>query len=101
MEVVLLLEFEADAAPQRTALLERVGSLTLQGQAKLSFVGSEPDGRGGSARSVVALGLARFDIAQITLERWRAEGIVSAATRARILSVEPVWSMEPLALMFP
>ncbi|HEY5796244.1 MAG TPA: hypothetical protein VIU82_14645 [Bosea sp. (in: a-proteobacteria)] len=101
MEVVVLIEFETGAASGRAALLEKVGALALAGQARLSFVGTELSGSGQPGREVVAIGLARASAAAGLLERWRGEGILSASTQTRILQVQPLWSMEPLALMFP
>ena len=101
MEVVVLVEFEAGQTPAYDALLERVGALTLTGQGKLSFVGSQPAGQGRAACDIVAVGLARAAAAPGLLERWRSEGVLAASTSARILTVRPIWSMEPLALMFP
>lgn len=101
MEVVVLIEFEAGAASARAALLERVGALALAGQARLSFVGTEENGAAAPKRDVVAVGLARASAAPGLLERWRGEGILAASTPTRILRVQPLWSMEPLALMFP
>lgn len=101
MEVVVLIEFEAGAASGRASLLERVGALALAGQAKLSFVGTDENGSGQPGREIVAIGLARASTAAALLERWRGEGILTETTKTRILQVQPLWSMEPLALMFP
>ncbi|PZO00694.1 MAG: hypothetical protein DCF30_09180 [Hyphomicrobiales bacterium] len=101
MEVVVLVEFEAGASPARAALLERVGALALSGKAKLSFVGTEAGGPGEPEHDVVAIGMARAAAATSLLERWRTEGVLSEATRTRILRVQPIWSMEPLALISP
>jgi hypothetical protein len=101
MEVVILFEFETGAASGRAALLEKVGALALAGQARLSFVGTESSGSHQSGCDVVAIGLARASAAAGLLERWRGEGILAATTKTRILQVQPLWSMEPLALMFP
>jgi hypothetical protein len=100
MEVVLLIEFEA-AAPGRAALLERVGALALSGQARLSFVGTEAGGPGEPGRDIVAIGLQRVAAAAGLIERWRGEGVLTDTTRTRLLRVQPLWSIEPLALMFP
>ena len=101
MEVVVLVEFEAGMEPARAALLERVGALALAGQARLSFVATEAGDPGEPASDVVAIGLTRAEAATGLIERWRGEGVLSEATRTRILRVQPIWSMEPLALMFP
>jgi hypothetical protein len=101
MEVVVLVEFEAGRAPERAALLERVGALALAGQARLSFVATEAGALGEPERDVVAIGLPRAAAATGLLESWRSDGVLSEATRTRILRVQPLWSMEPLALMFP
>lgn len=101
MEVVVLIEFETGAASGRAALLEKVGALALAGQARLSFVGTETSGSGLPGREVVAIGLARASSAAGLLARWNGEGILAASTSTRILQVQPIWSMEPLALMFP
>ena len=101
MEVVVLVEFEAGTAPARAALLERVGALALSGKAKLSFVGIEQGVEGSPARDVVAIGLSRASEAPGLVECWRGEGVLTDATPTRILRVQPIWSMEPLALMFP
>ncbi|HEV7258990.1 MAG TPA: hypothetical protein VGN82_14525 [Bosea sp. (in: a-proteobacteria)] len=97
----MLIEFETAAASGRSALLERVGALALAGQARLSFVGTEAGGAGLPGRDVVAIGLARAAAAPGLIERWRDEGVLANTTRTRILQVQPLWSMEPLALMFP
>jgi hypothetical protein len=101
MEVVILIEFETGAASGRAALLEKVGALALAGQARLSFVGTDESDPGQPERALVAIGLRRASAAPGLLEGWRREGILSEATRTRILRVQPVWSIEPLALMFP
>ncbi|PTM43260.1 hypothetical protein [Bosea sp. 124] len=101
MEVVVLIEFAAGAVSGRAALLERAGALALAGQARLSFVATEAGSSGQPEREVVAIGLARAAAATGLLERWREEGVLAASTSARILRVQPIWSMEPLALMFP
>lgn len=101
MEVVVLIEFETGAASERAALLEKIGALALAGQARLSFVGTDESGPTAALRDVVAIGLARASAAAGLLERWRGEGILTASTQTRILRVQPIWSMEPLALMFP
>lgn len=101
MEVVVLVEMEAGSSPARAALLERVGALALSGQGKLSFLATEAGGTEGCEREVVAIGLTRAAAASGLIERWRADGILTDATRARVLRVQPIWSMEPLALMFP
>ena len=101
MQVVVLLEFNGDSAARRAALLERVGALALTGQAKLSFVGSERDEGGATVRETVAIGFARAAAVPALLDDWRSRGALPADTPVRILTIEPVWSMEPLPLMFP
>jgi len=101
MEVVVLIEFETGAASRRAALLERVGALALAGKARLSFVATEDGGVAIPGRDVVAIGLPRASAAGGLLEGWRSDGILDDATPTRILRVQPIWSMEPLALMFP
>ncbi|MET3892510.1 hypothetical protein ABIE41_003586 [Bosea sp. OAE506] len=100
MEVVLLIEFEA-AAPGRAALLERVGALALTGRGRLSFLGTAPGESPGPGREVLAVGLARAAEASALVARWREEGALPADACVRHLAVQPLWSMEPLALMFP
>lgn len=100
MEVVLLIEFEAGAA-ERAALLERVGALALTGRGQLSFVGADSSTEDKPARDVVALSLPTQGAAENLLTRWRSEGVVGPGNPARILRLQPLWSMEPLALMFP
>lgn len=100
MEVVLLIEFEA-AAPGRAALLERVGALALSGRGRLSFLGSAPGEADRPGREVLAVGLARAGDAAALILRWREEGALPAGATVRQLAVQPLWSMEPLALMFP
>ncbi len=97
----MLIEFETGPASGRAALLEKVGALALAGQARLSFVATEAGGHGTSERDVVAIGLRHASAAAGLLAGWRSEGILAASTPTRILQVQPLWSMEPLALMFP
>lgn len=101
MEVVVLLEYEAGASATRAALLERIGALALAGRGRLSFVAVERDEAGRPAREIVAVGFAKAVAVDETLARWRADGALPATASARRLGVEPVWSIEPLALMFP
>jgi len=101
MEVVVLLEYEAGASAPRAALLERIGALALTGQGRLAFVATERDGAGLPIREIVAVGFARAAAVEATLARWRADGALPATVSLRRLGVEPIWSMEPLALMFP
>jgi hypothetical protein len=100
MEVVLLIEFEA-TAPGRAALLERVGALALSGRGRLSFLGTAPGEASGPDREVLAVGLARAAEATALVARWHEEGALPAGACVRHLAVQPLWSMEPLALMFP
>lgn len=100
MEVVLLIEFEA-GAPERAALLERVGALALSGRGRLSFLATAPAEAGRPGREVLAVGLARAAEATALAARWREEGALPAKASVRPLTVQPLWSMEPLALMFP
>ena len=101
MEVVVLLEYEAGASETRAALLERIGALALTERGRLSFVAVERDGAGRPAREIVAVAFPKAAAAEETLLRWRAEGTLPATVGVRRLGVEPVWSIEPLALMFP
>ena len=101
MEVVVLIEFEAGAKSARAAVLQRVGALALTGRAKLSFVATEAGDPDRPDRDVVAIGLASAIAAPGLIANWRSEGILPDTTRSRILQVQPVWSMEPLAMMFP
>lgn len=101
MEAVVLLEYDAGTEGVRAALMERVGSLALAGQGRLDFVATERDGQGQPLREVVAVGFARSASVRPTLERWRAEGALPPTAIVRCLGVEPIWSMQPLALMFP
>jgi hypothetical protein len=100
MEVVLLIEIEA-AAPGRAALLERVGALALTGRGRLSSLGTAPGESPGPGREVLAVGLARATEATALVARWREEGALPPDACVRHLAVQPLWSMEPLALMFP
>lgn len=101
MEVVILVELETGAAAARRALLEQVGVLALANRARLSFVATQAPSDGTPACDIVAVGLVRGAEAPALVERWRAEGTLPAGASARILTVQPLWSMEPLALMFP
>ncbi len=100
MEVVLLIEFETEA-PERAALLERVGALALTGRGRLSFLGTAPGEAGKPGREVLAVGLLRAAEATALIARWREEGALPAEALVRPLAVQPLWSIEPLALMFP
>lgn len=100
MEVIVLLEYES-AAALRGALLARIGKLALNGAGRLSFAASEPDAMTASGREILAVGFRDAATAQRLLGNWRAELGPEAAFSARLLQVEPLFSMEPLALMFP
>lgn len=100
MEVVLLVEFEA-GAPERAALLERLGALALTGRGRLSFLGTASGEAGRPGREVLAVGVTRASEATALVARWREEGALPVEASVRPLAVQPLWSMEPLALMFP
>ena len=69
MEVVLLVEFEA-GAPERAALLERLGALALTGRGRLSFLGTAPGEAGRPGREVLAVGVTRAAEATALVARW-------------------------------
>lgn len=101
MDAVLLLEFAADAADVRSRLLDRIGPLALSGEGRLNFVGSERDETGRPVSDVVAVGFKSIATANAAMARWRADPAFPPGVRARLLRVEPIWSIEPLAVMFP
>lgn len=101
MEAVVLFEFAADAAGVRSALLDRIGPLALSGDGRLSFVGTQRDEAGRPGTDIVAVGFRTMATADAVTARWRADPVFPAAVHTRLLRIEPVWSIEPLALMFP
>lgn len=101
MQVVVLLEFAPQAAGTRQALLDRIGALALKGQGRLGFVAAERDGDGRPVREVISVGFRNAALASSIVAGWRAEGLVSDALAIRSLAIEPLWPIEPLALMFP
>lgn len=101
MEAVVLFEFAADEAGARSWLLDRIAPLALTGDGRLSFVGSDGGEASRPGGEVVAVGFRSMAKAQAVLARWRAEPAFPAGMQARLLRVEPIWSIEPLAVMFP
>lgn len=85
----------------RADLLARLSPLALKGESRLGFVASERNEQGGPGSEIVALAFAKAETAQSVLLRWQADPSFPAAVRTRLMRIEPIWSMEPLALMFP
>jgi hypothetical protein len=101
MDAVILFEFESGEAGVRADLLARLSPLALAGEGRLSFVGTEPGEQGQPASEILALAFARMETARSTLLRWRSDPAFPASVTARLLRIEPIWSIEPLPLMFP
>lgn len=101
MDAVILFEFEAGEAGVRSDLLARLSPLALKGEGRLGFVAVERDEQGRPMSEIVTLAFAKAETAQSTLLRWRNDPGFPAAVRTRLMRIEPIWSMEPLALMFP
>ena len=101
METVILMEFASDAAGVRSGLLDRVAPLSLRGEARLSFVGTERDEGGRPASEVIAVGFKSAAKARLAATAWRADPAFSSGVEMRLMRIEPIWSIEPLAVMFP
>ncbi len=101
MEAVVFFEFAADAPGLRAALLDRVAPLALSGEGRLSFVGAERGEQGAPAMEVIAVGFKRAETASSTMLRWRNDPALPGAMQMRLLRIEPIWSIEPLVMMFP
>lgn len=101
MEAVVLFDFAAEAADARSWLLDRIARLALTGDGRLSFVGSDGADTSHPASQTIAVGFRSMAKAQAVLTRWQAEPGFPRGVSARLLQVEPLWSIEPLAVMFP
>ncbi len=101
MDAVVIFEFAADAPGVRAGLLDRIGPLALSGEGRLNFVGSERDTPGRLAAEIIAVGFRSVATAQTVLLRWRGDPAFPTSVATRLLRIEPIWSIEPLALMFP
>lgn len=101
MTAVIILEFEAGEAGVRTHLLARLSPLALKGEGRLSFVATECNEQGGLGSEIIVLAVAQMEIARSIMLRWRDDPGFPTAVRTRLMRIEPIWSMEPLALMFP
>jgi len=99
MEAVVFLEFASGASGVRSCLLDRIAPLSLSGDARLSFVGTERDEM--RAAEVIALGFRSAQTAKAIMQRWASDPAFPKAVEMCLLRVEPVWSIEPLAVMFP
>lgn len=101
MAVVVLVEFPAAAPGLRENLLGRLAPLTLRGTVRLSFVATERVGADAPAREMLALGFGDAEAAGALVTAWCAAPEIPASVTLRLMQIEPVWSIEPLALMFP
>jgi len=99
MEAVILFEFAAGEAGIRERLLDRLSPLALRGEGRLAFVATDREGAPGS--EIVALAFVKMETASARLARWRGEPDFPAGVTSRLMRLEPLWSMDPLALMFP
>jgi hypothetical protein len=100
MEAVVFLEFASGASGVRSGLLDRIAPLSLSGDARLNFVGTE---RGDEAQpaEIIALGFRDAQMAKTVMLRWRGDPAFPVDVEMRLMRIEPIWSIEPLALMFP
>lgn len=101
MEAVILCEFASGEAGIRADLLGRFSIHALRSEGKLGFVAVEPDTRDGGAFEVVTFAFARLDTARAALRDWRGDPGFPPLVRTRLMRIEPIWSAEPLPLMFP
>lgn len=101
MDAVILFEFDSEEAGIRSDLLARLSPLALKGEGRLGFVATERDEQDGPGSEIVALAFAKMETARSVMLRWRSDPGFPAAVRTRLMRIEPIWSMEPLALMFP
>lgn len=101
MDAVILFEFDGAEAGIRADLLARLSPLALAGEGRLSFIATEPGEQGRPASETLALAFARMESARSTLLRWQSDPAFPTGVRARLLRIEPIWSIEPLPLMFP
>lgn len=101
MQAVILFEFDGGEAGIRADLLARLSPLALKGEGRLGFVAVEVEEAGAPASEIIALAFAKSDVARSALQRWRGDPAFPAGVRTRLMRIEPVWSMEPLPLMFP
>lgn len=101
MDAVILCEFAPGDAGVRADLLGRIAPLALSGEGRLSFVATGREVPGGTAIEIVAIAFAKELAAETALRRWRDDATFPAAASLRLLRIEPIWSIEPLALMFP
>lgn len=101
MDAVILFEFEGGEAGIRADLLARLSPLALAGEGRLSFIATERDEKGRATAEIVALAFAKSETARSALLRWQRDPAFPAAVKTRLMRIEPIWSMEPLPLMFP
>ena len=101
MDAVILCEFATGKSGIRPFLLGLVTPLALSGEGRLSFVATGRDDEGNEATEIVAIAFAKARVASAVLLRWRGDPAFPAGVTMRIMRIEPIWSMEPLALMFP
>ncbi|WNJ93204.1 hypothetical protein [Bosea sp. 685] len=101
MEAVVFFEFASEASGVRSGLLDRIGPIALSGDGRLNFVGTERDERGRPVSEVIALGFKSAETAQAVMLRWRGDPAFPAGVKTRLMRIEPIWSIEPLAMMFP
>jgi len=101
MEAVILCEFDSREAGLRDDLLGRFSVHALRGEGRLGFVAVEPNGHGDAASEVVTFAFTRMNMARAALRGWRSDPGFPMAVRTRLMRIEPIWSLEPLPLMFP
>lgn len=101
MDAVILFEFDGGEAGIRADLLARLSPFALSGEGRLSFIATERDAEGSPTAEIVALAFTKGETARAALQRWRGDPSFPAGMRARLMRIEPIWSAEPLPLMFP
>ena len=101
MDAVILCEFASEATGARAGLLDRIAPLSLSGEGRLGFVATGRGGEGEPATEIVAVAFAKAQMADKVLLRWRSDPAFPAAVTIRLMRIEPIWAIEPLALMFP
>ena len=101
MQAVILCEFVSGEAGVRAGLLDRIAPLSLSGQGRLSFVATGQGDTGKPMTEIVAVAFVKQHAAEAVLLRWRGDPAFPKAVEMRLLRVEAVWSIEPLAVMFP
>lgn len=101
MKAVILCEFASGEIGVRAGLLDRIAPLSLSGEGRLSFVATGSGDEDKPATEIVAVAFAREQVADAVMLRWRGDPTFPTAVATRLMRIEPIWSIEPLAMMFP